>query len=101
MNFKKIAALAAAGLLAVSLSACGKSIDVDETGAVEVPGARALHRFCDGPTLIYVSVWDSTDDEYEWFYPGGCVKDPSGKWVFNTNPPAWTPPTGDSTDDKS
>lgn len=88
--------------LAVLLAACGRSIDTEQTKAVAVPGARGLHRFCDGPTLIYVSIWSNSDDEYEWFYPGGCVLDTKANiWVFNTEAPEYTTvPNGDSTDGK-
>ena len=82
---KKLAALAAAVLLLFTLGACGRSIDKEATGAVPVPGARGLHRFCDGPTLVYVSIWDGSNDEYEAMWPGWCTKGPDGKWFYDTN----------------
>lgn len=83
---KKIAAVGAALLIiAATLTGCGRNIDTNAVGAVPVPGARALFRFCDGPTLIYVTVWDTQDDEYEAMWPGWCTKGPDGKWFYDTN----------------
>lgn len=55
------------------LTGCGRSIDKEATGAQSVSGARGLNRFCDGPTLIYVSIWDGSDDDYEAMWPGWCL----------------------------
>lgn len=83
----RILALCAALALLLALSACGRSVDVDATGAKPVPGARALHYFCHGPTLIYVTIWESTDDEYEAMWPGWCVLLPDGRWVYPVDQP--------------
>jgi len=93
---KKIAALGATALLAVTmLSGCGRSIDKEAVGAVPVPGARALFRFCDGPTLVYVTIWDGADDEYEAMWPGWCTKGPDGKWFYDTTTAPTTPAKSD------
>lgn len=82
------AAGVAAGLLA--LVGCGRNIDIDKTGAQPVPGANGLYRMCDGPTLVYFSHWQTTEDDYEAMWPGWCVKSPDGKWVYD---PALLPTT--------
>lgn len=82
---KKLAAIAAAVLLVFTLGACGRSIDKDAAGALPVPGARGLFYFCHGPTLVYVSIWDSAEDEYEAMWPGWCTKGIDGKWFYDTN----------------
>lgn len=100
---KRISIAAVAALTLFGLTACGKSVDVEQTGAQNVPGVNNLFRFCDGPTLIYFSKWSGQSDEYEWFYPGGCMLDEQNKrWIFNDTPPQYSLPNGDSTetDDK-
>jgi hypothetical protein len=83
----RVLVLAAVGIALVACST--KSVDIGQTRAEMVPGTSNLYRFCDGPTLIYFSKRDSgSDDEYEWFYPGGCTP----------NPPTSGVPNGDSTD---
>lgn len=82
---KKTLVVMAAALLALGLAGCGKSIDINSTGAQPVPGARALYRFCDGTTLIYFSHWDSSPDEYEAMWPGWCLKNKEGKWVYDSD----------------
>ncbi len=90
------------GTVALLSTACGRSIDVEQVGAKAVPGARGLYYFCHGPTLIYVSHWDSSPDEYEAMWPGWCNKGSDGKWFYDTEtallPPAKT--DGNTEDDK-
>lgn len=109
---RRIVAAVIAGLT-FGLAGCGtRAVDLQVTGAQPVTGFGTLHRACDGPTLIYFTRTHGTDDEYEWFYPGGCAPadldgDPATDnppdavvpWVFNDAPPAWSLPNGDSTDD--
>lgn len=71
---KKALGLAGAALIGLLvLTGCGRNIDQQATHSSEVPGARALNRFCDGPTLIYYSKWESQSDEYEAMWPGWCL----------------------------
>lgn len=109
---RRIIAAVIAGLT-FGLVGCGtRAVDLGQTGAQPAPGFGTLHRACDGPTLIYFTVTHGSDDEYEWFYPGGCVPvdldanpstpNPLGvevPWVFNTQPPGWSIPNGNSTQD--
>lgn len=97
---KKIMAAVAAAALMVTLAGCGKQVDASAVGAEQVGGVTNLSRFCDGPVLIYYSDWDSESDQYEWFWPGGCVHD-GQRWVFGNQPPPPGPvPNGDSTGDE-
>ncbi len=70
-----------AGLMvaSVALTGCSRSIDIEQTGATPVPGAKGLHRLCDQSTLIYVTIISGSDDEYEAFFYGGCVWDEPSK----------------------
>lgn len=71
-----------AGLLL--LTGCGRSIDKAATHAQSVDGARGLNRFCDGPTLIYVSIWEGSDDDYEAMWPGWCLWNEQTKaWEYD------------------
>lgn len=89
---RKIAALVASLALVTSLTACErKSIDIAATGAQSVPGAEGLYYLCHGPTLLYVSVWESQPDEYEAMWPGWCVLTPEGKWVYPVSDPKLFP----------
>lgn len=112
-GLRRVAVAAVAVLAAVVLSACGaRAVDVEATGAQPVPGMGTLHWVCHGPTLIYVTIVpNSTEDDYEWFYPGGCVPadldgnpetpNPAGAevpWVMNFAAPDYMPPVGDSTE---
>jgi len=104
---KRIAAVfAGLALTGVVLAGCTRSVDVEQTGAVSVPGISNLWRLCDKATLIYISKWSGANDEYEWFYPGGCYFD-GQKWVYDDRiipAPAGAVkpvPNGDSTDDSN
>lgn len=92
-SMKRIGIAAALGVAAIVLTACGKNIDIETTGAKPVPGANALYYFCHGPTLIYFSHWDASPDEYEAMWPGWCIKGKDGKFFYdvaNTPLPAAT-----------
>ncbi len=96
-----VAFAAIAALTAATTTGCGREVDVSATGAQAVPGVANLYRFCDGPTLVYFTKVSGGNDEYEWFYPGGCTLAGDGKtWVFNDVPPDYSVPNGDSTEDK-
>lgn len=104
---KRIAAvLTGLALTGVLLSGCTRSVDIEQTGAKQVHGINNLYRLCDGPTLIYISKWSGANDEYEWFYPGGCYLD-KNEWVYDDRvipAPAGAVkpvPNGDSTDDSN
>lgn len=85
----------AIGIVALAgLSACGKNVDVQTTGAQLVPGTSSLYFFCHEDTRIYISKWSTLSDEFEWFYPGGCQ---DGKPVQAS----FAPPNGDSTEDSN
>lgn len=100
MNMRLLRRLAPAAALAVMLAGCGREVDIGATGAVAVPGAVGLHRFCDGPVLIYFTKIAGQADEYDWYWPGGCEwSAASGAWVFGNKPPVGLPPNGDSTED--
>lgn len=71
---KKIVAVIGALVLVLGLSACGKEIDVQKTGAQQVQGTDDLWWFCHGTTLIYVEKY-SGDDQYEAFFAFGCNPD--------------------------
>lgn len=91
MTKRKLAPLAVLTAAILTLATgCGvKNVDVGQTRAELVQGTSNLYRFCDGETLIYFSKRSGgNDDEYEWFYPGGCTAEPP-KVV----------PNGDSTED--
>jgi hypothetical protein len=77
------------GVTAAVLSGCAtKKVDIEATGAQVVPGTQSLYRFCAGDMLIFFTRHaGEADDEYEWFYPGGCLP----------TPPHLLPPS-DSTD---
>jgi len=95
----KIISVAAGAVLLVALAGCGKQVDGGAVGAVQVGGISNLYRFCDGPVLIYYSDWSTEDDQYEWFWPGGCVHE-GQRWVFGNQPPQpGVVPNGDSTGD--
>lgn len=80
----------ACAVVGLTLAGCTvKTVDIQKTGAELVHGTNNLYRFCDGETLIYFSKTDAKDDEYEWFYPGGC-----------TASPPKNVPNGDSTEDR-
>ena len=94
---RRLVPLAAAALV---VSACGREVDIAATGAVSVPGAVGLHRFCDGPVLIYFTKISGQADEYDWYWPGGCEWNAAaGVWVFGNKPPVGLIPNGDSTED--
>lgn len=97
MKKKTVAGIIVTATTAVLLLAgCGREVDAGAVGAEDVPGTHGLKRFCDQSTLIYFSDWGSSDDDYEWFYPGGCAWDEkTQKWVFAN--PAPQPTVGDST----
>lgn len=84
-----------------ALAGCAREVDLAAVGADQVPGVNALYRFCDGPVLIYVSKITGESDQFDWFWPGGCVWDVgANQWVFsNQPPPPGTVPNGDSTED--
>lgn len=87
--------LAIAALTLATLTACGKSVSIEETGAKCVPGVSNLCYFCieETQTLVYFSKWSDRSDEYEWFYPGGCQKG-----VATIPLPNASIPNGDSTE---
>lgn len=60
-------------IAALSLTACGKEVDVKEVGATKVKGTQDLWWFCDGTTLIYIEKWQG-DDEYVAFFSWGCTE---------------------------
>lgn len=96
--------LGAVGVIAVMpllmASSCSREVDISATGASSVPGASGLHRFCDGPVLIYFTKISGANDEYDWYWPGGCEFNPKvGAWVFANKPPTGAVPNGDSTGD--
>ncbi|WP_018687017.1 hypothetical protein [Actinokineospora enzanensis] len=96
---KKLAIAALIAASALGLAACVKQVDARATNAQPVGGVGNLSRFCDGPVLIYYSDWDASDDQYEWFWPGGCEYT-EGRWRFVNTVPTGAPiPNGDSTDD--
>jgi hypothetical protein len=82
---KRIGAVLLAAVAGLTLlSGCGRSIDKESTGAQAVNGARGLNRFCDGPTLIYVSIWEGSDDDYEAMWPGWCLwNEQAQKWEYD------------------
>lgn len=82
---RRVTVLAIASVMGlVLLSGCGRNIDQSTTHSSEVPGARALNRFCDGPTLIYYSKWDTQSDEYEAMWPGWCLWNEQTKaWEYD------------------
>lgn len=82
---RKAVKFGAAALAAfLLLTGCGRNIDQGTTHSSEVPGARALNRFCDGPTLIYYSKWDTQSDEYEAMWPGWCLwNDQTKTWEYD------------------
>jgi hypothetical protein len=89
-----------AGVLVLVVGATGcsaRNVDINATGAQPVQGAQNLYRFCDGPVTIYFTKQAGADDEYDWYWPGGCVKNGNGQWVFASTVSA-VPPPGDSTD---
>jgi hypothetical protein len=86
VNRKLAAVVASAGVAIAVLSGCSvKQIDLQVTGAQQVPGTGNLFRFCDGSTLIYFSNYGSgSPDEYEFIVYGGCTTDvPSQEGVQN------------------
>lgn len=82
---KRVITMVGAGLVGLLLlTGCGRNIDQSTTHSSEVPGARALNRFCDGPTLIYYSKWDTQSDEYEAMWPGWCLwNDQTKAWEYD------------------
>lgn len=82
---KKLVAVATAMVTVLALSACDyRQVDVQQTGAISVPGAHGLHFFCHGPTLIYFSKWEAQADEYEAMWPGWCMFDPAtNTWTYD------------------
>jgi hypothetical protein len=85
---KRIAAGGAVVAALIALSGCSaKQIDIAATGAVQVPGAGNLYRFCDGSTLIYFSNYgNGSQDEYEFIVYNGCSTDPNAKTETNNLP---------------
>lgn len=73
MRIKKIVACGAIAVAAVVVGGCGKQIEASAVGATQVPGTTSLFRFCDGPTLIYYSNYDSGPDEVEFIVYEGCL----------------------------
>lgn len=71
-----MAAAILSGLAVAGLAGCGKQIDPVTTGATKVPGTTHLYRFCDGPTLIYYTNYDSSPDEFEFIIYDGCNQSP-------------------------
>jgi hypothetical protein len=100
MRMKRIGIAATIGIAAIVLTACGRNIDIETTGAKPVPGANALYYFCHGPTLIYFSKWESQSDEYEAMWPGWCVKGKDKKWFYDVdNAPLPAATSNGNTDD--
>lgn len=98
MRITLIASLVTATLALTSCAA--RDIDVQSTGAQPVQGASNLYRFCDGPVAIYFTKIQGSADQYDWYWPGGCMWDAkTGRWTFTNTGPAQLPPNGDSTDD--
>ena len=78
---KRIIAIALAALTFVSLTACGRDIDKNATGAVKVTGTYNLWWFCDEiGTLIYFEDISSGDDDYVGMWAGYCE---NGKIIKN------------------
>lgn len=99
-TMKRILIAGGLGIAAIVLTACGRNVDVEATGAKPVPGANALYYFCHGPTLIYFSKWESQSDEYEAMWPGWCTKDANGTWFYDVkNAPLPPANTNGNTDD--
>jgi len=73
---RKFTAAVMIGIMAVSLTACGKEVDLKKVNATKVAGTEDLWWFCDGTTLIYIEKWQG-DDEYVAFFSWGC--DDKGK----------------------
>jgi hypothetical protein len=98
---RTIAALALAGVLVVS--GCGyRNVDVAQTGAEPIPGAGALHVFCDRfGTLVYFTRYDGSEDDYEAFFAQACVPGtrpivstaavPVNPTAVQSGPPRWAP----------
>jgi len=79
----RLAVAAATGIL---LAGCGTQIDTKITNAQLVAGTPNLYYFCNGPILIFFSQWESSNDNYEAFFNGGCVWE-NGQWLPATGPP--------------
>jgi hypothetical protein len=78
--------LAAGSLVLVSTGCSKRSIDVGQTGSVEVNGTNGtLKKFCDGSILIYWTpgLTSTDDDDYEFIVYDGCTKD--GKIINGDN----------------
>lgn len=78
MNKQLIAIAGGVALMGATLTGCGMyEIDRDRVGAVHVTGTANLHRFCDGPTLIYYQDFEGAEDEIQGMFWGACQSDGS------------------------
>jgi hypothetical protein len=72
----KVGITALALTAALALPACGhRSVDIGAVGGEPIPGAGALHVFCDrfGTLIYFTKVPNSTEDSYEAFFAQACV----------------------------
>ena len=83
--------LAVIGLAAMlALTGCAKEIDEEGVGAVQIPGSGGIYRFCDGPTLIYFTSREGSEDEIEAIWPDMCYPY-KGEWMYSTDPEDYEP----------